>query len=168
MDFKPGKMILCFILIGLFSACASTGKTGEGDRQFEEEVIKWSNTDDVIIGIAISSLSNESDALEQVKTIAMGDLATNMEAHVAQIAENYIKIAEGRGEYEKIAEFNKGVKIIISNTIKMVKTAYYSRRRGNTYFIMYIDKDSFTPDLNTYVNEVFKETKEELDEILDN
>ncbi|MDR2397774.1 MAG: hypothetical protein LBD74_03325 [Spirochaetaceae bacterium] len=123
--------------------------------------------DDVYYGMGISEFQNESDALQQATILARENLAGSLETEVAAIGENAVRRAEAQGETDRIARFQNATKQILSQTLRKVKTyGPYMNGRGNTYLVVYLDKNSFKKDINEYVDAVFEKTDEELNQLL--
>jgi predicted transcriptional regulator len=121
----------------------------------------------VYYGMGISEFQNESDALQQATILARENLAGSLETEVAAIGENAVRRAEAQGETDRIARFQNATKQILSQTLRKVKTyGPYMNGRGNTYLVVYLDKNSFKKDINEYVDAVFEKTDEELNQLL--
>jgi hypothetical protein len=136
-----------------------------------KEVAQWiqqhQNDDDVYYGMGISEFQNESDALQQATMLARENLAGSLETEVAAIGENAVRRAEAQGETDRIARFQDATKQIVSQTLRKVKTfGPYMNGRGNTYVVVYLDKNSFKKDINEYVDAVFEKSDQELNQLL--
>jgi hypothetical protein len=135
------------------------------------EVAQWiqqhQNADDVYYGMGISEFENESDALQQATILARENLAGSLETEVASIGENAVRRAEANGETDRVARFQDATKQIVTQTLRKVKTyGPYMNGRGNTYIVVYLDKNSFKQDINQYVDTVFEKTDAELNQLL--
>jgi hypothetical protein len=125
------------------------------------------DADDVYYGTGISEFESESDALQQATILARADLAGKLETEVAAIGENALRRAEANGENDKVVRFQNSTKQIVTQTLRKVKTfGPYMNGRGNTYVLVYLDKDSFKKDINEYVDAVFEKTDVELNQLL--
>jgi hypothetical protein len=169
---KKACLMLSVFVVILWGSCATTSQTA-GTSQVRGgmpgEMTSWINQhqDDVIYGVGISSIGDESDALREATALARSDLAGNVETDVATITADMVKRAEGRGETERIAKFEDATKQVINQTISYSKTyGPYVNNIGNTYIIKYIDKQGFRRDLSSYVDEAFKDVENDLDKIL--
>jgi hypothetical protein len=152
--------------------CGSTPTaSGGGSRSnVPPEITAWRNqhSADTYSGMGISSImDNESDAYLQATTLAREELAFNLESEIAGIAENYVKRAEGQGQSDRIAKFQNSTKQLANATVRNAKSyGPYINNNGATYIIVYLDKAGTQKDLSKYVDDVFAETENELNEML--
>jgi predicted transcriptional regulator len=117
--------------------------------------------------MGISEFQNESDALQQASMLARQNLASSLETEVAAIGENAVRRAEANGETDRVARFQDATKQIVTQTLRRVKTfGPHMNGRGNTYIVVYLDKNSFKKDINEYVDTVFEKTDQELNQLL--
>ena len=135
------------------------------------EVSQWiqqhQNAYDLYYGMGISEFDNDSDALQQATILARENLAGSLETEVAAIGENAVRRAEAQGETDRVARFQDSTKQIVTQTLRKVKTfGPYMNGRGNTYIVVYLDKNSFKKDINEYVDAVFEKTDQELNQLL--
>jgi hypothetical protein len=133
------------------------------------EITLWmnENSNEVFSGMGISTHAREDDAYQQAITIARENLAAALETEVAAISEDYRKILEGRGEFNRIAEFGNSTKQRVAQLVRNTKTyGPFINNNGATYILLYMDKKSTQPALETFVEDTFADTKNELNEIL--
>jgi hypothetical protein len=153
---------LTVILLG---ACAGAPVSRSG---VPPEITQWmnENSNDVYSGMGISTLSREDDAYQEALTLARQNLAASLETEVTAISEDYRKLLEGRGEFNRIAEFDNSTKQWVDRLVRNTKTyGPYMSNSGATYILLYMDKKSTEPTLEAHVEETFAPIKDELNEM---
>jgi hypothetical protein len=122
------------------------------------------NQDNAYVGRGIAPIDgNESFALREVTTLALADLARELETQVATLSTN-IQQKEGTAKAAKVSE---GTKQRANQIIAGAKTLGPVRANGNFYAIKYIMKEDFkNPVLETLKQAQIQITEAELDELL--
>ena len=167
-------LLLAGALLLVLASCGSTPKAQQG-RGMPAEIRDWTQKNDgTIYGIGISEEQKESDALRQATARAKEDLAGNLSTDVAVKIEDFARSSSNTTDEnekkQRIAQFEAATKQIVAATIENAKTVGpYINGMGNTYVLKYLDKkalDDLNTDLDSYVKSAFKDTSNELDQML--
>jgi hypothetical protein len=164
MTIVTGALLgIAMLLAGCASKPQAVAEAEDDEELFPSRIQEWldANQETTYQGIGVSAIEgNESFALRESTTIALGELARNMEARVAAVNTN---IAQRNGGGKAVEATKQRTDRIVS----AAKTFGPVKGKGNIYTIKYISTDDFNRGIKEAVQQQeVAITEAELDELL--
>ena len=150
------------------STASSSGYQGGDSNVYPPEINAWlaQNGDKAIIGVGISELPRTTDALRQARTLALQDLAANIQSEVASITKDFVSAQEARGQTERVAEFNEGIGLKVQQTIEGAQSLGPYKMNNETWVARYILLEPLQETIRDVIKETFQETDDQINKML--
>ncbi|MDR3115999.1 MAG: hypothetical protein LBU25_10835 [Treponema sp.] len=177
MNKKAVVLVSAVLALFLLGSCATAPQSGSGSpassapagsNLYPPEINDWiaQNGDKAIIGVGISELPRTSDALRQARTLALQDLAANIQSEVASITKDFVSAQEARGQTERVAEFNEGIGLKVQQTIEGAQSLGPYQINNEVWVARYILKEPLQETIRDVIKETFQETDDQINKML--
>ncbi|MDR2634053.1 MAG: hypothetical protein LBC51_10605 [Treponema sp.] len=172
------SLVLAVLLLGSCATAPESGSAGSSSagsssaaqpgNVYPREITDWiaQNGDKAIIGVGTSDLERTSDALRQARTLALQDLAANVQSEVVSITKDFVSDQEARGQKERVAEFNEGIGIKVQQTIEGAQSLGPYKMNNETWVARYIMKEPLQETIRDVIKETFQETDDQINKML--